>query len=94
MYAVIASWGKQYKVTPGDIVRIESLMPRRDDTIEIKDVYLIADGDKISVGKPVLTSAKVTAEVIAREEERSLSSNIAAERGIGGRMVIARILRQ
>ena len=64
MYAVIATGGKQYKVAPGDVVRVECLDAKKGDTIEIKDVYLIADGDKVSVGKPALASASVTAEVL------------------------------
>jgi large subunit ribosomal protein L21 len=64
MYAVIKSGGKQYKVTPGDIVRVESLEGQKGDTIEIKDVIMIVDGDTMSVGKPMLSSAKVTGEVV------------------------------
>jgi large subunit ribosomal protein L21 len=64
MYAVINTGGKQYKVTPGDIVRVESLEGNKGDTIEIKDVHMIVDGDSMSVGKPTLESAKVTAEVV------------------------------
>ena len=64
MYAVITTGGKQYKVTPGDVVRVETLDAKKGDTIELKDVYMIADGDKISVGKPTLESARVTAEVM------------------------------
>ncbi len=64
MYAVITTGGKQYKVSPGDVVRVESLDAKKGDTIELKDVYMIADGDKVSVGKPTLSSAKVTAEVV------------------------------
>ncbi len=64
MYAVITTGGKQYKVAPGDVVRVESLDAKKGDTIELKDVYMIADGDKVSVGKPTLPSAKVTAEVV------------------------------
>ncbi len=64
MYAVIATGGKQYKVSPGDVVRVESLDAKKGETIEIKDVYMVADGDKVSVGKPTLASAKVTAEVV------------------------------
>ncbi len=64
MYAVIATGGKQYKVSPGDVVRVESLDAKKGDTIEIKDVYMVAEGDKVSVGKPTLASAKVTAEVV------------------------------
>ena len=64
MYAVIKTGGKQYKVAPGDVVRVETLDAKKGDMIEIKDVYMIADGDKVSVGKPLLTTAKVTAEVM------------------------------
>jgi large subunit ribosomal protein L21 len=64
MYAVIQTGGKQYKVSPGDMVRVEKLDAKPGDTVEIKDVYMVADGDKVSVGKPTLASAKVTAEVV------------------------------
>src|SRR5574337_1300310 len=67
MYAVIRTGGKQYKVAPGDVVRVESLDAKKGDTVEIKDVYMIDDGEKVSVGKPTL-SATVTAEVV--EEDR------------------------
>ncbi|HYA86607.1 MAG TPA: 50S ribosomal protein L21 [Nitrospirota bacterium] len=64
MYAVINTGGKQYKVAPGDIVRVESLDAKEGDTVELKDVFMVADGDKVSVGKPSLSSAKVMAEVV------------------------------
>lgn len=54
MYAVIMTGGKQYKVTPGEVVRVETLDAKKGDTVEIKDVYMIADGDNISLGKPTL----------------------------------------
>lgn len=64
MYAVINTGGKQYKVAPGDIVRVETLEGQKGDMVEIKDVYMIVDGDTISVGKPMLATAKITAEVV------------------------------
>lgn len=64
MYAVISTGGKQYKVSPGDVVRVESLEAKKGDTVELKDVLMIADGDKLSVGKPMLKTAKVTGEVV------------------------------
>jgi large subunit ribosomal protein L21 len=64
MYAVINTGGKQYKVAPGDVVRVESLAAEKGDTIELKNVSLIADGDKVSIGKPMLETASVTAEVV------------------------------
>ncbi len=64
MYAVIHSGGKQYKVAPGDVVRVESLKAEKGDTVEIKDVYMVADGDAVRIGKPTLADASVTAEVV------------------------------
>lgn len=64
MYAVIKTGGKQYKVSPGDVVKVETLDAKPGDTIEINDVILFADGDRVNVGKPAIASAKVTAEVM------------------------------
>lgn len=66
MYAVLATGGKQYKVAPGDIVRVERLDANKGDMVELRDVFMIADGDKVSVGKPSLASAKVMAEVLGQ----------------------------
>ncbi|HAK61077.1 MAG TPA: 50S ribosomal protein L21 [Nitrospiraceae bacterium] len=64
MYAVIQTGGKQYKVAPGDVVRVETLDAKPGDKVEIKEVYLIADSGKVNVGTPLLQKAKVTAEVV------------------------------
>ncbi len=72
MYAVITTGGKQYRVAPGDVIKVESLDAKKGDVVELKDVYLIADGDTMSVGKPKLASAKVTAEVIGEEKGEKL----------------------
>jgi len=64
MYAVIKTGGKQYKVAPGDVLKVEKLEAQKGDTVELKDVFMIADGDKVSVGTPNLSSAMVTAEVM------------------------------
>lgn len=64
MYAVIQTGGKQLKVSPGDVVRVDSFEAKPGDKIEIKDVYMVADGDKVNVGNPTIAKAKVTAEVL------------------------------
>lgn len=64
MYAVIQTGGKQYKVSPGDIIRVEKLGAKKGETIEIKDVFMVSDGANVNVGKPTLSSASVTAEVL------------------------------
>ena len=64
MYAVIKTGGKQYKVAPGDLLRVEKLDAKKGDAVEISEVLMVSDGDKMSVGKPMLSNAKVTAEVM------------------------------
>ncbi len=64
MYAVIETGGKQYKVSVGDHVDVELLEVNAGDLVEIPRVLMIADGDQVQVGKPVLEQAKVTARVL------------------------------
>ena len=60
MYAVIRTGGKQYRVAPGDVVKIESVISE-DKTVEFNDV-LAFSADAGTVAKPA--TAKVTAEVL------------------------------
>jgi large subunit ribosomal protein L21 len=64
MYAVISTGGKQYKVAPGDMLKVEKLNAKKGDAVEIKDVFMIVDGDKVNVGRPTIANATVTAEVL------------------------------
>jgi large subunit ribosomal protein L21 len=65
MYAVIASGGKQYRVSEGDTLRLEKLDLDAGASVDFSEVLLIADGDNIMIGGPKLTGAKVSAEVVA-----------------------------
>ena len=62
MYAVIRTGGKQYRVTPGDVVKIESVAAG-GQTVEFSDV-LAFSGEAGSLTRP--SSAKVTAEVVSQ----------------------------
>ncbi|MFP5205055.1 MAG: 50S ribosomal protein L21 [Acidobacteriota bacterium] len=62
MYAVIRTGGKQYRVAPGDVVKIETV-PAGGQTIEFSDVLAVS-GEPGSLAKP--GSAKVTAEVVGQ----------------------------
>jgi large subunit ribosomal protein L21 len=63
MYAVIATGGKQYRVEKDGVLRIEKLSLELGATVEFTEVLLIADGDVVHLGAPLLTGAKVTATV-------------------------------
>jgi len=64
MYAVIRTGAKQYRVQPGDVVEVELLNAEKGKEIALEDVLLVADGDKVQVGKPIVHGARVTAEVV------------------------------
>lgn len=72
MYAIIHSGGKQYKVAPGETVKIEKLEAHVGDTVKIQDVLLIADGDKITIGKPTINGALVTGTVIEQGKHKKI----------------------
>ncbi|KEI72868.1 50S ribosomal protein L21 [Endozoicomonas elysicola] len=65
MYAVIKTGGKQYRVTEGEILKVEKLDTAAGESLEISDVLLIANGEELKVGAPVIEGAKVTAEVVS-----------------------------
>ncbi len=59
MYAVIRSGGKQYRVSPGDIVNVEKLEVEAGVSVELTDVLLVSTDDGTTVGTPVVPNAKV-----------------------------------
>lgn len=63
MYAVIESGGKQYRVAVGDRVKVESLSAEPGAEVELDRVLLVADGDKVEIGSPLLKT-KVGAKVL------------------------------
>jgi large subunit ribosomal protein L21 len=67
MYAVIRAGGKQYRVAPGDVVRMEKIGAGTDGNIQFSDVLAVAGGDG-QIGKPQ-SDARVTGEIV--EEGRS-----------------------
>lgn len=66
MYAVIVTGGKQYKVAEGEYLKVEKLEVPTGETITIDKVLLVANGDEVNIGAPVVEGAKVTAEVISQ----------------------------
>jgi large subunit ribosomal protein L21 len=69
MYAVIETGGKQYRVSEGDVVRVENLASSLGDEVEISQVHLVANGEKVQVGRPTVDGASVTGTVV--EEGRA-----------------------
>jgi large subunit ribosomal protein L21 len=64
MYAVIKTGGKQYRVAAGQTLKVESLPVEQGQFIDFKEVLLIANGDDITVGHPMVEGAIVKASVV------------------------------
>lgn len=62
MYAVIRTGGKQYKVQPGDVLKVEKIEQNLGSEFDLTDVLMVG-GEKLHVGQPVLQNAKVTVVV-------------------------------
>ncbi|MDQ3249818.1 MAG: 50S ribosomal protein L21 [Chloroflexota bacterium] len=68
MYAVIRTGGKQYSVAPGDILEVERLAGTIGETLTLEDVLLVADGDTVTIGQPVVTGATVMAKITGQHK--------------------------
>jgi large subunit ribosomal protein L21 len=70
MYAIIKTGGKQYKVEEGLNLVVEKLNGAEvGQEVLLDEVLLLADGDKATVGKPVVEGAKVLATVVAQKRD-------------------------
>lgn len=71
-YAVVRTGGKQYTVREGDKLNVERLDGDPGSTITLTDVLLVADGENVTVGAPLVTGAKVTAEIIEQGKAKKI----------------------
>ncbi len=65
MYAVIKTGGKQYRVAPGEKLKVEKLDGDVGSDVVLDQVLMVADGDNVTVGAPVVAGASVKATVVA-----------------------------
>jgi len=74
MFAVIRSGGKQYKVQEGDTLEIElvEFPAEGEKKLSISDVLFVGNGDKFSVGSPLLSGAKVGVELVEEFKARKV----------------------
>ena len=71
-YAIVRTGGKQYRVEPGDTIRVESLPVEEGDTIELDDVLMLSAEDGVALGPPRVIGAKVTAEVVGNGKGKKI----------------------
>ena len=72
MYAVIQTGGKQYRVTPGEEVKVEKLTGEVGDSITFDKVLLTSDGETVNLGNPYLKDSKVLARIAKHGRDRKI----------------------
>ncbi|MBK1727159.1 50S ribosomal protein L21 [Halorhodospira neutriphila] len=72
MYAVIRSGGKQYRVSEGDVLRVEKLPAEVGETVELNEVLMVGEGGNVQVGQPQVDGAGVQAEVLEQGRNRKV----------------------
>ena len=65
-YAVIGTGGKQYRVKPGDTLKVELLEGEAGGTVTLESVLALSDGKDLKIGTPLVKGAKVSAEIVAQ----------------------------
>ena len=72
MYAVIMTGGKQYRVSEGDLVRVEKLMIEPGAPVEFKDVLLVKTDEKTYIGKPLVQGASVVGSLQSQDKDDTI----------------------
>jgi large subunit ribosomal protein L21 len=67
-FAIISTSGTQYRVSEGDTITVDHVVPPEKKDILFSDVLLVADGDNVVLGTPYIASAKVNATVIGHKK--------------------------
>ncbi len=71
MYAVVRTGGKQYKVSEGDLLKVEKLDGAVGETVELNEVLMVG-GEKVSIGTPLVPSASVVGKIIQQGKDKKI----------------------
>ena len=71
MYAVIKTGGKQYKVSEGDLLKVERVEGEVGTTIELDQVLMVG-GAEVKLGTPLVPGAKVKAQIVGQEKDKKI----------------------
>ena len=71
-FAIVKAGGKQYRVSTGDTVRVESLPADQGDTVTLDDVLMLSLDGNVEVGNPTINGATVEAEVVGKGRDKKV----------------------
>lgn len=72
MYAVIKTGGKQYRVEKGEILSIEKVKGKVGEEYQFKDVLLVSQKGKVTVGTPIVPKASVVGKILKEDKDKKI----------------------
>jgi large subunit ribosomal protein L21 len=72
VYAIVKAGGKQYRVTQGETIYVERLETPIGQQVKLENVLMVADGDKVSLGAPLLPRAAVLGTVVEQGRDHKI----------------------
>jgi len=72
VYAIIESGGKQYKISEGDIIKVETMKGNVGDIVEIDKVLLLKKDEEVKVGNPLVSEAKIVGEIVEKGKDKKI----------------------
>ncbi len=72
MYAIIQTGGKQYRVSPGDVLRVEYLPGERGDEVVLDQVLMVTDGPDLKIGQPLVANASVRTQILRQGKAKKI----------------------
>jgi large subunit ribosomal protein L21 len=72
VYAIIQTGGKQYRVSVGDVLRVERLSGERGDEVVLDQVLLVTDGEQTQVGRPLVENATVRGQILQQGKAKKV----------------------
>ena len=64
MYAVVKTGGKEYRISPGDLIRVEKVEGRVGDRVTMEDILMVSHEGQVRIGNPLLANAVITGEIV------------------------------
>ena len=72
MYAVVKTGGKEYRISRGDLIRVEKMEGKVGDHVTMKDILMVSHEGQVQVGNPLLANAVITGEIVQQVKGRKV----------------------
>ena len=74
MYVIVKTGGKQFKAAKDDVLIVEKLAGSAGDSVELGEIVMVCDGEKVTVGSPFVNGAKVKATIVRQGKAKKINA--------------------